>query len=96
MHHRDFLQRVRSALGGTASLSAAELALDSVLRALTDGLAEDGEVRLAHFGTFRMKNCRPRRLRLPGDGRFHTLPAREQLRFSPSPSLKNEKNDTLM
>lgn len=88
MQRHELLQIVRSALGGTATQSAAELALDAVVRAIRDGLAEDGEVRLSKFGTFRMRTCRPRRLKNPRTGEEMLLPERQELRFSPS-SYKN-------
>ena len=84
MQRRELLQMVRNALGGTATQSAAELALEAVVRAIRDGLSEDGEVRLAKFGTFRMKTCRPRRLKNPRTGEVMLLPERQELRFSPS------------
>lgn len=84
MQRKELLQMVREALGGTATQSAAELALEAVVRAIRDGLREDGEVRLAKFGTFRMKECRPRRLRNPRTGEEMQLPARRELRFTPS------------
>lgn len=84
MQRRELLQMVRNALGGTATQSAAELALEAVVRAIRDGLSEDGEVRLAKFGTFRMRTCRPRRLKNPRTGEVMLVPERQELRFSPS------------
>lgn len=84
MQHRDFLQMVREALGGTATQSAAELAVEAVVQAIRDGLASDGVVRLSKFGTFRLKDCRPRQLKNPRTGETMCLPARRELRFVPS------------
>lgn len=84
MQRRELLHMVRNALGGTATQSAAELALDAVVRAVRDGLSEDGVVRLAKFGTFRMRTCRPRRLKNPRTGEEMFLPERQELRFTPS------------
>lgn len=81
------VESVRLRLGGTATPMAARLALQAVARAIRDGLQEDSEVRLAHFGTFRIKSCRSRRLLLPGTDRELVLPERRQLRFTPSPSV---------
>ena len=55
MNKKQLLEHIRLALGGTATQSAAELALQAVTRAIQDGLREDGEVKLARFGTFRMR-----------------------------------------
>ncbi len=79
-------ERIRRALGGTATPGAAELALASVTAAITEGLLEDGEVRLAGFGTFRLRERAPRRLLLPGSGTPMQLPRRCVACFTPSPA----------
>ena len=77
MTNRQALQElVRQQLGGTATPMAAQLAVDAVLRSICDGLAEDGEVRLAHFGTFKVVQRAPRRLLLPGSQQELLLPQR--------------------
>lgn len=81
------IPRIQESLGGTATQGAAELALQAVVRAVRDGLKESGEVRLARFGTFRLKEVAPRRLLLPGGGKGIELPRRQVLRFTPSPLL---------
>ncbi len=79
-------ERVRLALGGTATPGAAELALATVTTAITEGLLSDGEVRLAGFGTFRLRERAPRRLLLPGSGTPMQLPRRKVICFTPSPA----------
>lgn len=88
MHRHELEERIRAALGGTATRYAAELALDAVLRAIREGLKEDGEVKLARFGTFRLVRCAPRRLRLPHNGESLRLPERTELRFTPAPQTR--------
>lgn len=83
MNRRELLELIREALGGTATHSAADLALSAVIRAIQDGLREDGEVKLARFGSFRLKKVAARRLLLPGSERSMVLPARKVLRFVP-------------
>lgn len=83
VHRHELEERIREALGGTATRYAAELALDAVIRAVREGLREDGEVKLAGFGTFRLVTCAPRRLLLPRTGEEHLLPERTELRFTP-------------
>lgn len=80
---------IRDSLGGTATQGAAYLALQAVVHAIRDGLKEDGEVKLARFGTFRLKDVAPRRLILPGSGKSMELPRRQVLRFIPSPCLQS-------
>ena len=90
MNRQDLLLRIQQALGGTATRGAAEQALDAVLRAVQAGLLEEGEVKLAGFGAFRMRQVAARRLLLPGSGREVKLPARRELRFTPSPQTRRK------
>lgn len=85
MNRRGLEEAVRAALGGTATHMAAELAVEAVLRGIADGLREDGEVKLARFGTFRLKERQPRRLTLPRNGAEHLLPKRTVLSFKAAP-----------
>ncbi len=79
-------ESVRRALGGTATPGAAELALATVTTAITEGLLEDGVVRLAGFGTFCLRERAPRRLLLPGTRTPLQLPRRVAVCFTPSPA----------
>lgn len=90
MRKQDLLTRMQQALGGTATRGAAEMALGAVLRAIRAGLLEDGVVKIAGFGTFRMKQVRPRRLLLPGSAQELHLPARSVLRFTPSSQVQKK------
>lgn len=74
---------VRQQLGGTATPMAAQMALDAVLRGIRSGLLEDGEVKLARFGTFKVKTRAPRRLLLPGSQQSLQLPERKSVTFKP-------------
>lgn len=86
MNRNDLQDLVRQQLGGTATPMAAQLALDAVLQAIGQGLARDGEVRLAKFGTFRVSQRAPRRLLLPGSRQSLTLPQRQVIQFKSSAS----------
>ena len=86
MNRNDLQELVRQQLGGTATPMAAQLALDAVLQAICQGLARDGEVRLAKFGTFRVSQRAPRRLLLPGSRQSLTLPQRQVILFKSSAS----------
>ena len=82
MTNRQALQElVRQQLGGTATPMAAQLAVGAVLRSICDGLAEDGEVKLAHFGTFKVVQRAPRRLLLPGILQELQWPQRKTVTF---------------
>ncbi|MBR5331261.1 MAG: HU family DNA-binding protein [Akkermansia sp.] len=80
--NRQTLQElVRQQLGGTATPMAAQLAVDAVLRSICDGLAQDGVVKLARFGTFKVEQRAPRRLLLPGSQQELVLPQRKTVTF---------------
>ena len=81
MKTKDLLAEIQHALGGTATRGAAEMALSATLRAIRAGLLEDGEVKLAGFGSFRMREAAPRRVLLPGTDRAIILPRRKVVRF---------------
>lgn len=86
MNRNDLQELVRQQLGGTATPMAAQLALDAVLQAIGQGLARDGEVKLARFGTFKVSRRAPRRLLLPGSRQRLTLPQRQVILFKSSAS----------
>lgn len=85
--HHDFTQAVQKALGGSATPAAAQDAIQCVLEAIRTGLLRDGEVKIARFGSFRLKTVRERDLLIPGTRRKMRLPCRRVLRFHASPSL---------
>ena len=82
MNRRRLQELVRSQLGGTATPMAAQLALDAVLQAISDGLKSNGLVKLARFGTFKVQQRAARRLLLPGSGKEHILPPRKVITFT--------------
>lgn len=81
MNRQGLQELVRHQLGGTATPMAAQLALDAVLRAIADGLRQDGEVKLARFGTFQVRQRASRRLLLPASHQEHILPQRHVIVF---------------
>lgn len=85
MNRQGLQELVRRQLGGTATPMAAQLALDAVLQAISDGLRDDGEVKIVHFGTFRVQQRAARRLLLPGSGQEHILPPRRVVIFKSRP-----------
>ena len=85
MSRKRLVENIRRALGGTATQNAAELALSAVTQAIRDGMREDEVVKLAKFGTFRLKQVRARRLLLPHNGQSLILPPRKVMRFIPAP-----------
>ncbi len=57
--------RIRKALGGTATPMAAALALEAVLRSIQEGLVEDGKVHISDFGQFQLAHVKARRFTNP-------------------------------
>ncbi|MBI4178541.1 HU family DNA-binding protein [bacterium] len=64
----------------------AELALDEIIEGLRRGLLEEGRVRLSGFGSFTVRQRRPRNVNLPDRAR-RKAPARKTVRFKPSPAV---------
>lgn len=89
MNNLELQELVRRQLGGTATAMAAQLALNAVLNAISDGLQLDGSVKIARFGTFRIQQRASRRLLLPGSKRELTLPPRKTITFKQAPGLKS-------
>lgn len=87
-NQRDFTQTVQEALGGTATPAAAQDAIKCVFTAIRMGLLEDREVKIARFGSFRLKTVRERSLLLPGTQQKIRLPRRRVVRFHVSPLLR--------
>ncbi len=85
MNRAGLIECVREALGGSATKMAATLALDAVLRSIQEGLAEDGEVRLAGFGQFQMKQCAAKTVCHPKTGVLCPVEARSRVHFKASP-----------
>lgn len=74
MNRQGLQELVRQQLGGTATPMAAQLALEAVLRGIRQGLREDGEVKLVHFGTFKTRRKAARNIKLPQSERTIQLP----------------------
>ncbi len=85
MNRTGLTEMVRCALGGTATTMAASLSIEAVLRAMRDGLWEDGSVKLAGFGSFTLKQSPARRVLNPRTAAECIVPARRVLRFKASP-----------
>ena len=85
MNRDAFLELVRQQLGGSATPMAAQLALNAVLQGIKDGLTQEGNIKLAGFGTFRVQKRAPRKLLLPGSQTSIQLPERDVVTFSQAP-----------
>lgn len=77
--------RIRKALGGTATPMAASLALDAVLRSIQEGLAEDGRVHLSGFGAFEVAALKERLMLTPHHQSKQLIAARRHVKFKAAP-----------
>ena len=67
---------------------AAAAAVDAVIAAVKDALAEGEAVRLVGFGTFSVKERKARTGRNPQTGKAIKIPAKKVPVFSPGKALK--------
>ncbi len=74
-------ERIRKALGGTATPMAAALALDAVLRSIQEGLVEDGKVHISDFGQFQLTCVKARRFTNPRNHKEQQIEARPKISF---------------
>jgi DNA-binding protein HU-beta len=65
-------------------------ALETVLSAISEGLRNDGKVRILGFGGFEVKNTKERPGRNPKTGEAFTIKAGKKITFSPSDTLKEK------
>lgn len=85
MIKQELRDRIRTALGGTATPMAASLALDAVLRSILEGLAEDGKVHLSNFGTFQLERLAERRITNPRNKVKQVIAEHAHVKFKAAP-----------
>ncbi len=88
---QDLVYEVAAKVGCTKKL--ADAALAATLESITQALADGQSLTLVGFGTFRVTECQPRRVRNPRTGEEMVIPARRAARFSPGKSLSDSLND---
>jgi DNA-binding protein HU-beta len=66
------------------------IALEAILMAISDGLRDDGKVRILGFGGFEVRNTKERPGRNPKTGEVITIEAGKKISFSPSDTLKGK------
>lgn len=72
--------------------NTAEIAVNTVFKALTDALAEGDVVAIAGFGTFTVKKRDARKGRNPRTGEEITIAASRSPSFRPGKALKDAVN----
>jgi DNA-binding protein HU-beta len=82
MNKRDLVDAVALQQGLTRS--AAEATLDCILEAIREGLRRDGEVSIAGFGSWQMRQRPARTIRNPKTGAPMELPPGAGIGFRPA------------
>ena len=70
----------------------AEVAVNAILEAITEGLVAEGKVALLGFGTFEVSERAARKGRNPATGEEIEIPASKYPTFSASKALKDSVN----
>lgn len=86
--NKDALIRKYKEITG-ASLKDSKVAVDGVIEAIINGMAEAGEVKIAGFGTFSLVEKEESKARNPKTGEVITVPAHKSPKFKFSKTLKD-------
>lgn len=75
--------------GDIQSRAAAERIVNDVLTAMKNGIADEGELKLAGFGNFTVYERKERKGNNPQTGKVMTIPATNAIRFHAASALKD-------
>ena len=84
----DLIERIHSKIG--ISLSDASIIFEDILEEILISLENGNDVKLSNFGTFSVKNKKPRLGRNPKTGIEAEISARRVISFYPSKSIKQK------
>jgi len=90
MNKSDLVEAVHQSMSGTKT--AAKNYVDATLGLLAKGLADDGKVQLAGFGTFKVKDRAARTARNPATGEPVHVPAKRVVGFKAHAALTEALN----
>ena len=65
----------------------AKISVEKVFEIIKHGLERDGKVVISNFGTFHLKTARPVTRHNPKTMEKVQIPAKQKIRFKPSPNL---------
>ncbi len=88
MNKAKLIEAVQNALGSNATKCSAEDAVSAVLDSIAKGIKKDKKVQIIGFGSFVVKNLRPRVVRNPRTGEARKINAPKSVRFTASSALK--------
>lgn len=89
MNKTDLVAKVAEIIG---TQKQAKEAVDCVLDAITDALAQKDSVQIAGFGSFKVSERKARTGRNPQSGAAIQIPARNVPKFVPGKALKDAVN----
>ena len=92
MNKRDLAIAVQRNALPAAGMSNCSRVVDAVLNAMSDALSLGDKVSLQGFGSFQVKDTKPRRGVNPATGEAIQIPAKRKVTFKPSPALKETLN----
>lgn len=87
MNHKELVASVAEQL--SLSQTKANTVVRTILDAILTGVMEEGEVRVAGFGTFELVERAARVARNPQTGETIEVPAHKAFKFRPASAVKN-------
>ena len=88
MTKADLVEQVASTMGTTITKQDCAAVVDGLLSAIKGALAERQHIEIRGFGTFKVRERKPRPARNPRTGDVVQVPARAVAVFKPSKELK--------
>ena len=88
MTKKDLVRYVRRFETIATEAAKAEGIVEAVLEGITTALAKGEKVELRGFGTFKVKESKPRTGRNPKTGEEIQIPAKKVVKFTPAKELK--------
>lgn len=88
MLKRDLVNAVTDEMDGFLKKDVNK-AIDIMLETIVDALAEDRRVEIRGFGSFSIRKRKARTTKNPRTGKIMNIPARKNLHFTMSKSLKD-------
>ena len=93
MTKADLVEQVHDAIGPGVTKKDCAAVIDAFLNAVKQAIANGEHIEIRGFGTFKVRNRRPRTARNPRTGDSVTVPARRVPICKPSRLFKKEVED---
>jgi len=89
MTKSQLIEEIRNAKGIDLTKKQTELVLNAVFEAVRNAVKRDKRFSFPGFGTFTVRNRKPRKGRNPRTGAAITIKASKTVGFKPAPKLKS-------